>query len=164
MKKSKSLFIAYSAVIAALYVVLTFLSNIFGLSVGLVQFRFSEVLAILPLFSFTAIPGLTVGCLISNILSGCPIWDIILGSFATFLGAIGTYYIGKKSYVLSLAPPILSNAIIVPIVYTVIYSFGSEGFIAWFLGVFTGEFVMICIFGSILYKILRKNQKSLFKI
>lgn len=164
MKKTKTLFITYSAVIAALYVVLTFISNIFGLSVGLIQFRFSEVLAILPLFSFSAVPGLTIGCLISNILSGCPIWDIILGSVATLLGALGTYYIGKKSYLFSLLPPMFSNAIIIPIVYTVIYSIGQEGFIAWFSGVFIGELVMVGIFGSILYNLLKKDQKSLFKI
>jgi len=164
VKKSRSLFIAYSAVIAALYVVLTFISNIFGLSVGLIQFRFSEILAILPLFSFSAVPGLTIGCLISNILTGCPIWDIILGSFATLIGALGTYYLGKKSYFFSLFPPILSNSIIVPIVYAIIYSFGDEGFIAWFCGVFIGEFVMIGIFGTVLHRILKKNQKTLFKI
>lgn len=164
MKKNRALFISYSAVIAALYVVLTFLSNIFGLSVGHIQFRFSEILAILPLFSVTAVPGLTVGCLISNILTGCPIWDVVLGTLATFIGAVGTYFIGKKSYILSLAPPILSNAIIVPIVYTVIYSIGTEGFIVWFCGVFTGEFVMIALVGSVLFGILKKNQKNLFKI
>lgn len=164
MKKTKTLFITYSAVIAALYVVLTFISNIFGLSVGLIQFRFSEILAILPLFSFSAVPGLTVGCLISNILTGCPVWDIILGSAATLIGAFGTYLIGKKSYLLSLLPPMFSNAILVPIVYTVIYSVGKEGFWAWFCGVFIGELVMVGIFGSILYNLLKKNQKILFKI
>ncbi|MBE7065642.1 MAG: QueT transporter family protein [Ruminococcaceae bacterium] len=164
MKKNRALFISYSAVIASLYVVLTFLSNIFSLSVGLIQFRFSEILAILPLFSITAIPGLTIGCLISNILTGCPLWDVLLGTLATLIGAIGTYFIGEKSYLLSLFPPILSNAIIVPIVYTIIYSFGNEGFIAWFCGVFVGEFVMIALVGSILYNILKKNQKNLFKI
>ena len=153
MKKSKSLFLSYSAVIAALYVVLTFLSNIFGLSFGIIQFRFSEILAILPIFSFTAVPGLTIGCLISNILFGCPVWDIILGSVATLLGALGTHYISKKSYILSLLPPIFSNALIIPFIYTVIYSFGKEGFIAWFFGVFIGEFVMIGLFGTFLYNI-----------
>ena len=85
--KNKSRYIAHAAIISALYVVLTYISNLFGLANGAIQIRFSEVLTILPVFTPAAIPGLYFGCLISNILSGCVIWDIIFGSLATLLGA-----------------------------------------------------------------------------
>ena len=65
----KVLFIAHAAVIAALYVVLTFVANAFGLANYAVQVRFSEALTILPFFPPAAIPGLTIGCLLSNILA-----------------------------------------------------------------------------------------------
>ena len=81
------------ALIAALYVVLTMLATALGLSSSAIQFRFSEALCILPIFYPEAIPGLVVGCFLSNLLSGCNIWDVIFGSVATFIGAIGAAYL-----------------------------------------------------------------------
>lgn len=91
MKNRPVLYLTYAAMIAALYVVLTMLANVFGLANGSIQLRFSEALTILPYFTPTAIPGLFVGCLISNVASGAALPDIIFGSMATLLGAIGTY-------------------------------------------------------------------------
>ena len=102
--------------IAALYVVLTYISSIFGLSSGVIQLRISEALCVLPLFSAAAIPGLFVGCIISNFLAGGVIIDIIFGSVATLIGAVGTYFIGKNHRYIALIPPILANALIVPFV------------------------------------------------
>ena len=68
---SYALFIAQAAMIAAIYVVLTFIANAFGLANYAIQVRFSEALTILPFFTPAAIPGLFVGCLLSNILTGC---------------------------------------------------------------------------------------------
>ena len=104
-----------ASTIAALYGVLTLLSRLFGLDSGVIQVRFSEALCILPIFTPAAIPGLFVGCLLSNILAGGVIWDVIFGSIATLLGAIGTRFLRKKPY-LAVIPPILANAIIVPFV------------------------------------------------
>ena len=70
MQKQKTIhYIVLSAIIAAAYVALTFFSNIFGLAYGPIQLRISEVLTILPVFTPAAIPGLTIGCFISNIAS-----------------------------------------------------------------------------------------------
>lgn len=66
-------YIITGAIIAALYVDLTFLSNIFNLAFGPVQFRVSEVLTILPVFTSAAIPGVAVGCFIANIASFNPL-------------------------------------------------------------------------------------------
>ena len=81
----------YAAVIAALYVALTFLSSLFGLSgQGAVQLRISEALTVLPYFTAAAVPGVTLGCLLANLLTGAAAPDLIFGTLATLLGAIGT--------------------------------------------------------------------------
>ena len=74
----KAVFITQAAVIAALYTVLVIIFNY--CSFGPIQFRIAEALTILPYFTPAAIPGLSVGCLLSNILGGAAIWDIIFGS------------------------------------------------------------------------------------
>ena len=91
MRNKKVLFITQGAVIAAIYVVLTYIVSLLGLTNGVIQVRLSEALTILPVFTPAAIPGLVVGCVISNILTGAVIWDVIFGSLATLIGAIGTY-------------------------------------------------------------------------
>ena len=82
--------LAQAAMIAALYIVLTFIANLLGIASGAVQIRFSEALTILPYFTVSAVPGLTVGCLLANILTGCALPDIIFGTLATLLGAVFT--------------------------------------------------------------------------
>ena len=77
MRNKKVLFITQGAVIAAIYVVLTYIVSLLGLTNGVIQVRLSEALTILPVFTPAAIPGLVVGCVISNILTGAVIWDVI---------------------------------------------------------------------------------------
>lgn len=91
MKKQDVL--TQAALIAACYVVVTV--ALAPIAFGEVQFRISEALTILPLFTPAAIPGLFIGCLIGNTLGGAVLPDIIFGSLATLLGAIGTYIIGQ---------------------------------------------------------------------
>ena len=98
MRNKKVLFAVQAAMIAALYVVLTYITNLLGLASGTIQVRFSEALCILPVFTPAAIPGLFIGCLISNLITGGIIWDIIFGSIATLLGALGTYFLRKKKF------------------------------------------------------------------
>ena len=95
MRNKKVLFAVQAAMIAALYVVLTYITNLLGLASGTIQVRFSEALCILPVFTPAAIPGLFIGCLISNLITGGIIWDIIFGSLATLLGAVFTYLLRK---------------------------------------------------------------------
>lgn len=111
-KKGMSVkFITQAAVIAAIYVVLVVIFNY--ISFGPVQFRIAEALTILPYFTPAAIPGLFVGCIIANILGGAIVWDVVFGSIATLIGAIGTYLLRKHKW-LAPVPPIVANTIIVP--------------------------------------------------
>ena len=89
MKNKKLVFICQAAVIAALYVVLTYVFSAFAS--GVIQVRVSEALTVLPAFTPAAIPGLVIGCLLSNTLTGCVLLDIIFGSVATLIGALGSY-------------------------------------------------------------------------
>ena len=87
----KVLFITQAAVIAALYVVLTYVAALLRLSSGAIQVRFSEALTILPYFIPSAIPGVTIGCFLANLLTGGAVLDIVFGSIATLIGCVGSY-------------------------------------------------------------------------
>ena len=154
MRKTKS--ITQAAIIAALYVVLTFVANAMGLASGAIQIRLSEALTILPYFTPAAIPGLFVGCLLSNILVGGALFDIIFGSIATLLGALGTYLLRKSKW-LTPIPPILSNTIIVPLV--LIYAYGVQDALPYLmLTVGIGEVISAGLLGMILLKSLEKHK------
>ena len=101
-----------SAVIAALYAALTLL--LAPISYGPIQLRLSEALTLLPIVLPQAVPGLFVGCLIANLYTGM-LTDIIFGSLATLLAAIGTYLLRKKP-ILAAACPVVSNGVIVGLV------------------------------------------------
>lgn len=169
----KSLFIVHAAVIAALYVVLTLVANALGLANYAIQLRFSEALTILPFFTPAAVPGLFVGCIISNLLTGCLPLDIIFGSLATLLGAIGSWLIagrpgmGQSSSVSPLRswlvplPPIIANILIVPFVLAYVYQF--EGSIPYFmLTVGAGEIISCGVLGLILLNVLKHYRKQIF--
>lgn len=145
-----------AAIIAALYVALTFISALFGLASGAIQIRISEALTILPLFTPAAIPGLTIGCFLSNILTGCALWDVVFGTLATLLGAVGTYLLKRKRY-LGIIPPILSNTLIIPFVLRWVY--GADEVLPYlFFTVGVGEIISCGILGIILIKIIKKNN------
>ncbi len=160
MKSTK--FLTQAAIIAALYVVLTAICTALGLSSGVIQVRFSEALTILPLFTPAAIPGLFIGCIISNLLAGSMVLDIIFGSVATLLGAVGTYLLRGKSKYLAPVPPIFANTLIIPFILQFVYGF-TEGLWYFFITVFIGEFISCGIFGMLLYRALEK-RKDIFKI
>jgi uncharacterized membrane protein len=147
--------------IAALYVVLTAFSAVLGLSSGVIQLRVSEALCILPLFVPASIPGLFVGCILSNVLvSGGVIWDVIFGSIGNLLGALGTYALRnlpKKLLWLAALPPVISNAVIVP--FVLIYAYGVPD-AYWFimLTVGIGELLSVGIGGAVLYYGLKKSK------
>lgn len=161
MKNQKVLFMTHAAMIAAVYVVLTFIANALGLANYAVQVRFSEALTILPYFTPAAIPGLFAGCLLSNLLTGCMPLDVIFGSIATLLGAFGTYFLRKYKWLTPL-PPILANTIIVPFVLAYVYQF--EGSVPYFmLTVGIGEIISCGVFGMILLFYLDKGKRYIFK-
>ncbi|MBP5555328.1 MAG: QueT transporter family protein [Lachnospiraceae bacterium] len=175
MKKNKEvLFISYGAVIAALYTVLTYYAGALNLASGVIQVRFSEALTILAAFTPAAIPGLWIGCIISNILLACDPLDVVFGSFATLIGAIGTFLLthsysdekwyfksGKKSMFLAPLPPVVSNTLIVPFILAYVYHF--EGGIPYFmLTVGAGEVLSCYVLGLILYTALIKRKNQIF--
>ena len=157
-KTNTSLYITRGAMIAAMYVALTYLSALFGLASGVIQFRISEALCILPMFFPEAVLGLTVGCIISNTVTGSLFWDVVFGSLATLIGAIGARLLRKLPHKLSFIatlPTLFANAIIVPFVLMWVY--GAEGaYWYFFLTVGLGELVCASIGGAVLYYALKK--------
>ena len=168
MRNKKVTMITQGAIIAALYVVLTMIANAMGLANHAIQIRFSEALCILPFFTLAAIPGLTIGCLISNILTGAMIWDVLFGSLATLLGAIGTYLL-RKNKVLMMFPPVIANAVIVPFILR--YGYGITwmlGEVEWSIPYFAitvgiGELISVCGLGGVLLNALIPYKNVIFK-
>ena len=121
MKTKSTVYIVQAAVIAALYATLTILQNTLlpGTASMAVQFRVSEVLTILAVFTPAAIPGLTIGCIIANIssLSVLGPYDMIFGSIASLLAAVLMYLLrNKRLFRLPVAAalmPALANGILV---------------------------------------------------
>ena len=156
-RKTKTAFLTKSAMIAALYVLLTEVSALLGISSGVIQFRLSEMFAVLPVFTPAAIPGVFIGCMISNIITGGVLWDVVFGSLASLIGAYGAWLLRKKSVYLAPVPTIAANMLIIPFVLQ--YAYGAEGSIPFFmLTVGFGEFVCAGILGVFLAKTLKKYK------
>ncbi len=160
MKNKNVSIITIGAMIAALYVVLTLVANAFGLANYAIQVRFSEALTILPYFTPAAIPGLFVGCILSNLITGCMPLDVLFGSLATLLGALGTYLLRRCKWAAPV-PPIIANTIIVPFVLAYVYHF--EGSIPYFMvTVGIGEIISCGVLGMILLNVLDRYKDKIF--
>jgi uncharacterized membrane protein len=152
-----------AAMIAAIYVVLVYVFNYW--SFGIIQFRIAEILTILPCFTPAAIPGLFIGCFLANLLGGAIPADILFGSIATLIGALGTYAVGniKLPYAKWLAPlpPIVANTLIVPFVLK--YGYGEASAIPYMMFTIGVSELIVCgVLGLILYFILNKYKTVLF--
>lgn len=153
---TRTLLVCRAAVIAAIYVVLTLFSAMLGLSSGVIQVRLSEMLCILPVFTPAAIPGLTIGCLCANLLCGSIWQDVVFGTLATLIGAVGTYALRRFKW-LAPIPPTVANTVIVPFVLA--YGYDFEGGLPYFmLTVGIGEVISVYVLGLLLYHAL-KNKK-----
>lgn len=160
MKNKNVAFMTQAAMIAAIYVVLTYVFAPF--SFGEVQIRIAEALTILPVFTPAAIPGLFVGCIVGNILGGAILPDIIFGSIATLIGAFFTYQLRNKNRFLALLPPIIANTVIVPFVLR--YGYGVALPIPFMmLTVGVGEVVGCGVLGLVLYTALNRYKNVIFK-
>ena len=154
MNRNNTLKLAVGAVIAALYVVLTVLAAQFNLASGAIQVRFSEALTIMPVFTAAAVPGLTIGCVLANLLTGCAAWDVVFGSLATLIGAVGTRLLKNKP-LLAWIPPVLSNMAIIPIILIKVYGVPDAW---WFLllTVGAGEIISCGVLGVLLHRALSR--------
>ena len=157
-----TLFITQAAVIAALYVALTYISSAMGLAYNSVQFRLSEILTVLPVFTPAAIPGLTLGCFIANISSPFGIIDILCGTLATFLASVVTYAVRnitlKGMPVLATIPPVLFNALIIGLEIWYLEGKLPEIFFISALQVGAGQAVMCIVAGLAFIRAVRKTK------
>lgn len=158
--------IVRAATIAAMYVILTFVSNLYSGAYDLIQFRISEALTILPLFFPEAIAGLTIGCLISNIFStGNIALDMTLGTSATLVAATLTYIIGrliKKDIKImpAIIPPIVINALAVPFMFLLTMSDIKEFYWINVLFVGAGQAGVLIALGIPLYFLMKRLTKT----
>lgn len=166
-KEKPVLFIVRAAVIAALYVALTYAGA--PLAYGGVQFRISEALTILPVFTPAAIPGLTIGCILGNLGSPLGLTDIICGTLATLLAAILvrlTAQVTVKGFpVMAPVFPIVCNAVIVGAelaILTLPEGFSVWGFLTMAGGVALGEVVVCVVLGGLLWAAIHKSGRAAF--
>ena len=160
MRDKKVLFMAQAAMIAALYIALTYVFA--PISFSEVQVRIAEALTILPVFTPAAIPGLFIGCLLGNIMGGALVPDILLGSLATLIGAFFTWKLRKANPFLAPVPPIVANTLIVPFVLK--YAYGVDLPIPFMmLTVGAGEVLSCGVLGMLLYFALKKNSEKIFR-
>ena len=158
----------YGALIAALYVALTYLAAVLGLGSGAIQIRFSEALTVLPIIvpaSYVpgTVAGLFIGCILANTLTGAIVWDIVFGSIATLLGALGTWQLrrlGRVGIALAWLPPTLANTLIVPLVLQKAYGLEDA---YWFLAltVCIGELLSCGVLGGLLIRFAGPRIKKL---
>jgi len=144
--------LALNAMVAALYAVLTLFLPM--LSYGAWQCRLSEALTLLPMIFPASIPGLTVGCLIANLLSPVGALDVVVGTFATLIAAIGTYKLASKP-LLAAACPVISNGLIIGIMLSVV---GQLPLLLTVLQVAAGEAVAVYGLGFLMIHFLKKTK------
>lgn len=165
MNKKKITVMAHGAMIAAIYAAATYLCAVFAIAYGNIQFRLSEALTILSVFTPAAIPGLTVGCILANISSPFGIWDIVFGSLATLLAAITARALRNVKFkefpILSLIMPVIFNALIVGAELTFLLPTDKTKLITFVIYAFevgVGE-LAVCVAGGIpLYYAVRKSK------
>ncbi|MBO7289239.1 MAG: QueT transporter family protein [Clostridia bacterium] len=147
--------ITRASLVAGMYIVLTMVSNMMGLASGAIQFRLSEALTLLPVIFPESVWGLFIGCILSNFLTGCVIWDIIFGSIATLIAALLTRKLKNKIFLASLCP-VISNAVIVPFVLKYAYCLGDAW---WYLCVTVGigEVAVCCLLAPLVLKGIQKH-------
>ena len=152
------LYVCQAGIVAALYTVLTCVVGAFDLANGAVQFRVSEALCVMPVFFPAAIPGLTVGCVISNLITSKGLWqDVVFGSLATLVGAFGAYLLRKAPAWLTTVSTILANALIIPPV--LVYAYGEKQALPIItLTVTAGEVLSAGVLGTLLCILIRRRN------
>lgn len=165
MKKNQITALVSGAMIAAIYAAATYASAVLGIAYGQIQFRFSEALTVLSVFTPAAIPGLTIGCILGNLSSPYGIWDIVFGSVATLLAAVSARKLRKITVkglpLLSIIMPVIFNALIVGAEITLLMPAGEGSFSVFLIAaleVGAGE-LAVCLLGGIpLFYAIRKAK------
>ena len=152
-------YITEASAIAALYTVITIAIGPLGSAA--IQCRIPEAMCVLAIFTPAAIPGMTVGCLISNIATGCLWQDVLFGTIATLIGVIGARLL-RRIWWLTPLPTVVSNTLIVPFVLAYAYH-AEDGIPFLMLTVGIGEVISAYVLGIALYFALRKNARYIFK-
>ncbi len=154
MQKKKTKLVALTGIIAALYVLAVLLGA--PLASGAVQLRFAEALTVLPAFTAAGLPGVTLGCFLSALLTGAPLPDMIFGTLATLLGAVGTRLLRTRRLP-ALLCPIVSNSLILPFVLR--WGYGISGSLGYFfVTVALGEILSVGLLGSLLWNLLERRK------
>lgn len=143
--------LCFTAILAALYAALTLLFQ--AISFGAVQFRVSEALTLLPVLFPQAIPGLALGCLLSNLLGSATPWDVVFGTLATLSAAILTRRLRHNVWLAAL-PPVLVNAVVIGLVLYL--ALGVPQLMYTMLTIGLGQAVVVYILGVPLIKTLQK--------
>lgn len=167
-----ALYAAQGAMVAAMYVALTEVCALAGLSSMAIQVRVSDALCIVPFFTPAAVPGLFIGCLVANLVTGAAPWDVVFGSLATLLGALGARALAisarradaagrhKPSVLLTALiplPTVAANTVIVPLVLR--YAYGLPDALPYLcLTVGAGEVISAWILGLVLLAVLRRTR------
>lgn len=155
---------ARAGVIAALYVSLSLL--VLPVASGAIQFRVSEALCVLPLIYAEAIPALAVGCIISNLITGCAAYDVIFGSIITLAAAAATYGIGKtpfgKFFKISVGGlfPVFLNAFLLPVIWYFCYGELEYVYMLQVLFLIISQSAAVYFIGSLCYLSLFKMRQK----
>lgn len=144
-------FLAKSAAIAALYAVITLM--IPSLSYGPIQLRLSEIMVLLVFYNRRFIPGLLLGCFLANFASEIAVFDVIFGTFASFLAF--SFIIRQKNLFIASLFPVLF--MFIPAIGTYLLLDSSTAFIIMLVQFMISEFIVVSIIGFIIFKILEKN-------
>ncbi len=157
-RKTSVRLLTQGAVIAALYVALTLVFA--PISFGAMQVRVSEALTILPLFTPAAIPGLFLGCVLANLLGSAVLLDVVFGSLATLIGAVGGWLLRKNRWLVPI-PTIVSNTLIIPLVLR--YGYGVD-LPLWLSAVYilVGEILGCHVLGELFASVLM-SRKGVFR-
>ena len=152
-------FIVYNGIVAALYIVLTYF--LAPISYGPLQARISEAMTVFPIFSFNMIPGLTIGCLVSNLINPDNLGpvDIIGGTLATLIAGIFSRIIGKKNKWLGIIPPVVCNGLIVGgyLPFLLFDTVTWQEVLLTMLSVAAGEAVVLVVIGLPLVAVIGKT-------
>lgn len=149
-----------AAIISAIYAILTI--SLAPISSGLIQCRVAEALSVLPYFTFSAVPGLFIGCFLANLLTGAPIYDVVFGSLATLLASYITYVLRRRvPGFLAPLPSVVINALVIGALLTYVYDAGvcywiAAGYVA------IGQAIACFVIGLPLMSLLTRFSDKLF--